>query len=119
MKNLRYEKIHNSNTAIIINLHNDYSVKAISGYDMLNEIYTTSLYIKENRSDLWMEINTDEELTFSTNSKNIASAVLSTVSDYFENGFFDQYIDTYEYYLKCFDLGNAQIEMESGRTASV
>lgn len=115
MRNLKYEKIHNSNTAIIVDLHNGYSVKAISGYDMSEEMYHTALYIKENHSDLWMEIDRAENLTFDANSKNIALTVLNAISEYEQIGFFNEYIQTYEYYLKCFDLGNTQLEIESGR----
>lgn len=112
MKNLRYEKINNSNTAILIDLHNTYSVMALSGYDMENEIYNTTLLLKENRSDFLLNIDV-KPFEIDATSRTIALEVLSLVAKLRSEGFFNKYISEYEYYLKCFDLGNSQIESEN------
>lgn len=112
MNNLRYEKINNSNTAITIDLHNTYSVMALSGYDMENEIYNTTLLLKENRSDFLLNIDV-KPFEINATSRTIALEVLSLVAKLRNEGFFNKYIGEYEYYLKCFDLGNSQIESEN------
>ena len=113
MNNLRYEKINNSNTTILIDLHNTYSVMALSGYDMTKEVYNTTLLLKENRSDFLLIIETNEPFLIKATSRTIALEVLNLVAKLHSEGFFNKYIGEYEYYLKCFDLGNSQIESEN------
>ena len=74
MQKLKYEKFNNSNDVIAIDLHNGYTVIAITGFNTENRVYTTTLFLKE--------------------------------------GFFDCYIDRYEYESKCFDVGNDLAESE-------
>ena len=45
-------------------------------------------------------------------SKKPSSAKLKQVSTFLEEGFFDKYIERYEYETKCFDIGNEQMEKE-------
>ena len=112
-KQFRYEKINNSNTSIVVDLHNGYSVIALSGYNMETESYTTTLLLKDNHVDRWMEINCEETWEFyDATSKSIALVVTNHISDYCNIGFFDKYIEQYEYELRCFDVGNAQLESE-------
>mgnify|MGYP007130715032 CR=1 FL=1 len=42
----------------------------------------------------------------------INSAVLKQVATFLEDGFFDYYIQRYEYELKCFDIGCEVLEKE-------
>lgn len=113
---LTYEKINNAPGVISIDLHNGYSVIAISGRNPETEKYNTTLYLKEKSvSDLKL-IERAENLEFLANEKTINSAILKTVSRYLQEDFFDYYISRFEYELKCFDKGNEL--MESKRNAS-
>ena len=110
MTKLKYEKYNSSNNVITIDLHNGYSVIAVSGYDIERELYTTSLFLKVNGIDTWKLIEKAEHLEFNATSQTINMAILKTVSKYLEEGFFDYYIKRYEYDSKCFDKGNDYFE---------
>ena len=113
MQRLKYEKFNNSNDVITIDLHNGYSVIAVTGFDVKNIVYTTTLFIKENTVDTWKLIENAENLEFHVNHNTINSAILKQVSTFLEEGFFTYYIQRYEYELKCFDIGNEIAEKES------
>lgn len=109
---LRYEKYNNSDNVITINLHNGYTVIAITGLDIARNIYIATLFLKANDIDDWKLIEKAEKLEFNTNKNTINSAILKKVSMLLEEGFFDYYIQRYEYELKCFEIGNNQLEEE-------
>ncbi len=104
-KRLKYDRYRGMDNIITIDLHNDYTIIAIIGKDE-NSIYDVQLMLKENTVDKWDLIEKAEHLDFNATDKTIHSAILKTVSDYLQEGFFDFYIERYEYSLKCFDLGN-------------
>lgn len=104
-KRLKYNKYKNMDNIITIDLHNDYTIIAIIGKDETGN-YDVELRIKENTVEKWNLIERAEHITFDANTKNIYSAILKTVSTYLNEGFFDYYIDRYEYELKCFDIGS-------------
>ena len=108
---LKYGKFRNTDNIITINLHNGYNVIAIIGKDE-NNLYDVQLMLKENTVDTWTLIEDAEHLSFNANEKTIYSAILKTVSDYLQEGFFDYYISRYEYELACFDMGNELVEKE-------
>ena len=115
---LTYERINNANDVISINLHNGYTVVAISGKNPETEKYNTTLYLKDSSTtpencvqDLKL-IEKAECLEFATNEKTINSAILKTVSRFLMDGFFDPYMSRFEYELKCFDRGNELMERE-------
>ena len=112
MQRLKYEKFNNSNDVIMIDLHNGYTVIAVTGFDIENRVYTTTLYLKENTVDTWKLIENAENLEFHVNHNTINSAILKQVSTFLEEGFFAYYIQRYEYELKCFDIGNEIAEKE-------
>lgn len=112
MQRLKYEKINNSNEAIMIDLHNGYSVIAVTGFNTENRIYTTTLFLKDNTIDTWKLVENAENLEFHANQNTINSTILKKVSEFLKEGFFDYYIERYEYELKCFDRGNEIIEKE-------
>ena len=95
-KRLKYEKINNSESAILIDLYNGYSVIAITGYNEELESYATSLFLKENSIDTFRLIGGADKLIFSK-SERINSAILKTVSEFLNNGFLQYYIDQYEF----------------------
>lgn len=112
MQRLKYEKFNNSNEVITINLHNGYSVIAITGFNTENRVYTTTLFLKENTIDTWKLIENAENLEFHANHNAINSAILKQVSTFLQEGFFNYYIQRYEYEMKCFDKGNDLVESE-------
>ena len=112
MQRLKYEKFNNSNEVITINLHNGYSVIAVTGFDTENGVYATTLFLKDNTIDTWKLIENAENLEFHANHNTINSAILKQVSTFLQEGFFDYYIQRYEYEMKCFDKGNSIYEKE-------
>ena len=112
MKRLKYEKFNNSNDVISIDLHNGYTVIAITGFNIEIKTYTTTLFLKENTIDTWKLIENAENLEFHVNHNTINSAILKQVSTFLQEGFFDYYIQRYEYEMKCFDKGNSIYEKE-------
>ena len=112
MQKLKYEKFNNSNDVITINLHNEYTVIAVTGFDAENGAYTTTLFLKDNTVDTWKLVENAENLEFHVNQNTINSAILKKVSEFLNEGFFDYYIQRYEYEMKCFDIGNDLEESE-------
>ena len=112
MKRLKYEKFNNSNDVISIDLHNGYTVIAITGFNIEIKTYATTLFLKENTIDTWKLIENAENLEFHANQNTINSAILKKVSEFLKEGFFNYYIQRYEYEMKCFDKGNSIYEKE-------
>ena len=112
MQRLKYEKFNNSNDVITIDLHNGYTVIAVTGFDTENGVYATTLFLKDNTIDTWKLIENAENLEFHANHNTINSAILKQVSTFLQEGFFDYYIQRYEYEMKCFDKGNNIYEKE-------
>lgn len=112
MQRLKYEKFNNTNNVITIDLHNGYTVIAVTGFDIENKVYTITLFLKDNTVDTWKLIEKAENLVFHANQNTINSAILKQVSAFLQEGFFDYYIQRYEYEMKCFDKGNDLVERE-------
>ena len=112
MQRLKYEKFNNSNDVIMIDLHNGYTVIAVTGFDTENRVYTTTLFLKDNTIDTWKLIEKANKLVFNANNNTINSAILKQISTFLDEGFFDSYIQRYEYEMKCFDKGNSIYEKE-------
>ena len=112
MQRLKYEKFNNSNEVITIDLHNGYTVIAVTGFDVETKTYITTLFLKENTIDTWKLIENAENLKFHVNHNTINSAILKQVSTFLKEGFFNYYIQRYEDEMKCFDKGNSIYEKE-------
>ena len=112
MQRLKYEKFNNSNDVITIDLHNGYTVIAVTGFNAEDGTYTTTLFLKDNTIDTWKLEKNAENLEFHANHNTINSAILKQVSTFLQEGFFDYYIQRYEYEMKCFDKGNSIYEKE-------
>lgn len=112
MQRLKYEKFNNSNEVITIDLHNGYTIIAVTGFDVKTKTYITTLFLKDNTIDNWKLIENAENLEFHANQNTINSAILKKVFAFLEEGFFDYYIQRYEYEMKCFDIGNDLAESE-------
>lgn len=109
---LKYEKYNNSDNVIMINLHNGYTIIAISTFDTERDCFVVSLLLKENTIDTWKLIEGAEKLEFYVAPNKINSTLLKYVAGSLEKGFFDYYIQRYEYEMKCSDLGFELIEKE-------
>ena len=118
-KRLKYNKYMGIDNIITIDLHNGYTIIAIIGKDRTGT-YDVRLMLKENTVESWDLIEKAEHLKFNATDKTIYSAILKTVGTYLQEGFFDYYINRYEYELKCFEIGNELSEKErlSGINAS-
>ena len=112
MQRLKYEKFNNSNEVITIDLHNGYTVIAITGFDVENKVYITTLFLKDNTIDTWKLIEKADKLVFHANNNTINSAILKQVSVFLDEGFFNYYIKRYEYEINCFDADNDFAEKE-------
>ena len=110
MERLVYERINNSENVIKIDLHNGYSVIAISGWQVHSKSYLTTMFLKDNTIDTLKLIEEAESVEFHATYKTINSAILKWVGTHFENGTLQKYIDRYHYEMTCFDMGNDVIE---------
>ncbi len=111
-KRLKYEKYRSSDNIITIDLHNGYTVIAITTYENDKSCYITTLLLKDNTFDDWKLIEGAEKLEFNATPKTINSAILKQVSDFLDEGFFDYYIQRYEYETKCCDIGDEIMQNE-------
>ena len=102
---LTYTKYNGCKDIIVIDLHNDYTVIAIKSYNIDNHTYTVEFHLKEKHTDMW-ELIHDATTTFDTDYKSINREILKHVATLFTNGFYNHFIERYEYELKCFDVGN-------------
>lgn len=102
---MRYEII--ADTSIVVDLHNGYSILAMSRWDKEERLYNTTLYIKKNDIDRFDLI--DFALSVETdNKKELCMKVLK----YVENTDFTYYVNRTKYELDCFERGNALYEKE-------
>ena len=109
---LTYAEYRGCKDILTIDLHNDYTVIAIKSWNPSEQKYTVQLMLKEKTVDKWDLIEKAESLEFNVDYKIINKAILKHVATLLSDGFFDYYIDRYEYELKCFDRGNSIIEKE-------
>lgn len=110
MKKLTYEKYKGNEEILIIDLGNDYIIMAIKSFNKENHDYSVDFYIREKNTYQWDIIEKMESKEFKCGRKIINSLILKEVAKAFESGFFDYYIERYEYQQKCFNIGNSQLE---------
>lgn len=103
MDKLTYKRINDN--LIMIDLHNGYTIIAIISWQKESHDYDVQLMLKKDNIDTWSLIEQAEHLIFETNYKFIYNAVLKQVAKYFEEGFFDYYIQRFEFEQKCFSKG--------------
>ena len=102
---LTYANYNGCKDILTINLHNDYTVIAIKSYNQESHTYTVEFHLKERHIDVWNLIQ-DATTVFNTDHKTINSAILKHVATLFADGFYDYFIERYEYDLKCAQIGN-------------
>lgn len=103
---LEYVNFMNNKDILMIDLHNNYTVIAIKSWNQTEQKYTVVFYLKENTIDKWDLIDTDMTFEFNIDYKIINKAILKTVSNLLDDGFFAHYINRYEYETECFAIGN-------------
>ena len=106
MERLTYENYRGCKDILTIDLHNGYTVIAIKSWNQDEKKYTVQLMLKENTVDKWDLIGKAESIEFNVDYKIINKAILKHIATLLSDGFFDYYIDRYEYELKCFDIGD-------------
>lgn len=107
---LTYTEYRGCRDILFIDLHNDYTIIAIKIWNTEKQNYTVELRIKENTVEKWDLIEKAESLEFNVDYKIINKAILKHVSTLLSEGFFDYYIQRYEYELNCFDVGIEVLE---------
>lgn len=112
MEKLKYEIYNGCKDILAIDLHNGYTVIAIKSWNLDEQKYVVQLMLKENTVDKWDLIEKAESVEFNVGHKIINSAILKHVATLLSDGFFDYYIQRYEYELNCFDIGNEIVEKE-------
>lgn len=112
MNRLKYEKYNNLDNVLMIDLHNGYSVIVLINFDREKQVYNSTLFLKANTVDDWKLIEKAENLEFNSPRNTIKSIILKHIATLLEQGFFDYYIERYEYELRCFDRGNKLFEEE-------
>lgn len=110
MERLSYQKL--GNDTISIDLHNGFSIIAIELFNHDTKKYDVSLYMKNNAVNLLDLMERYEKLEFEADYKTIKSAILKTVSSLLLENEFHDYIERYEYMMKCFNRGNEIFEEE-------
>ncbi len=112
MEKLIYQKYKGLENIITIDLHNGYTIIAISVWNKANHNYNAELYLKDNLINNWLLIDNADNLIFNANYKTINSALLKQVAIFLKEGFFNHYIKRYEYEQQCFEKGNELFETE-------
>ena len=113
MDRLTYEEYKGNKDILLIDLHNNYSVIAIKFWNSETHSYIVEFRLQQNTVDKWDLI--DETFHFDVDYKIINKAILKQVSTLLSTGFFEKYINRYEYELDCFDLGNEIEELHIKR----
>lgn len=107
---LKFEKIgHN---AILVDLHNDYSVMAIAKWIKDKKVYNAKFYISRNDVESFDLVNEMENVEFDSDMKKISYDLSEYITRQFNMGNFVKAINRYDYQQKCFERGNEMFERE-------
>lgn len=113
---LRYK---NKGYTIEINLpeecgYKDYSVECTYQFDREKEKYLLSMWLKRNDIDDKFKIDSQEiDTQYIPGTKgNIRQNICRIVEQASLSGYFNYYIDRYEYTYRCFDRGDELFEKE-------
>ena len=109
---LEYRNYIGCKDIITIDLHNGYTVIAIKSWNPDEHKYYVQLMLKENTVGKWDLIEKAEYLEFNVDYRIINKAILKHVATLLSDGFFDYYINRYEYDIECQNRGNDLFEKE-------
>lgn len=92
----------------------DYSVDCIYKYNKQKNKYILSMWLTWNTVDDRFKIDSQEIDTqlITSEKDNIEDNICRIVEQASKTGFFDRYIERYEYTYKCFNRGNELYEQE-------
>ena len=92
----------------------DYSVECRYLYDKSKEKYSLSMWLKRNDIDDTFKIDSQEIDTqyISGTKETIRQNICNIIEQASLSGFFNYYIERYEYTYKCFERGNELYEKE-------
>ena len=103
---LRFEK---EGTAISVKLpKTDYIVYMIANYSKDADTYHTKLYI--TRKDINDLVLIDDDYEMKSNISSIRFDMGQYITEKYNKGYFNYYIDRYEYQQKCFNKGVEVVE---------
>lgn len=112
MERLTFTEYKGCRDILTIDLHNGYTVIAIKSWTKEYNNYSVEFKLKRNDVERWDAIEEPESIVFSNDYKTINVAILRHVSSLLADGFFDRYINRYDYEMKCFERGNELYEAE-------
>lgn len=92
-----------------------YSVECRYQYDKQKQKYSLSMWLKANGIDERFKIDSQEIDTqyISGTKENIRQNICRIVEQASLSGYFDHYIQRYEYEMRCFNIGNDIVEKEN------
>lgn len=92
-----------------------YSVECRYQYNKSKEKYSLSMWLKVNGIDERFKIDSQEIDTqyISGTKENIRQNICRIVEQASLSGYFDHYIQRYEYEMRCFNIGNDIVEKEN------
>lgn len=93
MKKLTYKKIVNS--AIEINLYNDFSVIAVVMTNNDKSVNTVTFYLKANNANIIIPISDLNEVIFEVEQNRLYPEILKYTSTLLNNNTLQEYIDKY------------------------
>lgn len=100
--------------------HEDYSIECTYRYDKEKEQYMVSMWLKRYDIDDKFKIESQgiDTQYISETKENIRQNICKIVEQISLSGFFDYFIERYEYTYTCFDRGNELFEKERMDNAS-
>ena len=89
-----------------------YSVICCYNFNKYKEKYQLSMWLKKVVIDDAFKIDSQKiDTTYFTSTKdNVKMDICQIIDEMYKSGFFDYYIDRFEYTYKCFDIGNDYME---------
>lgn len=117
IKMLRYGIINRD--TIEVDLQNDYKVIALAEWNHKEKKYYVTLLIHEQSVDNWSLIEEPEKIPIESDVKSIKKDMAVLVTNLLTEGFFKEYIERYEYELKCLDCGSELYDKERMGTKNV
>ena len=107
-----YKKVANS--VLKIELNASYSIFCFIRWNKNISKYIIKIYLTDSSSGLLYLIENDviNNTQFKSNEKNINTDITTFITDLFDKGFFQYYINCFKYIMKCFDYGDIHYEKE-------
>ncbi len=108
---LRYEV--KGNNMIYVNLQNGYTAIGIAKWDREQKCYLVDIMLKDDTIDLWDLCQKAENVPFTDSKRDTINRDMAAyITGRLTEGFFQYYIDRYEYEQRCFDRGHEMFEAE-------